>query len=86
MPNSPIDRTAPTIGCFASSALQQLRHQLAGLLRLRDQVVVFIDLQRGERRGARERVAVVGEPAVENLLVEMIGDARAACRRAPSGT
>ena len=42
--------------------------------RVLDQPVVFVDLDRRERRGARQRMAVVGQPAVEHLVLELCGD------------
>ena len=39
-----------------------------------DQVVLLVDLDRGEGGRTGERMAVVGQPATEHLLGEVIGD------------
>ena len=39
-----------------------------------DQVVLLVDLDRGEGGRTRERMAVVGQPTTEHLLGEVIGD------------
>ena len=39
-----------------------------------DQIVLFVDLDRGEGGRTGERMAVVGQPATEHLLGEVIGD------------
>ena len=53
--------------------LQSLDHgsQAAGVP---DQIVVFVDLQRRESGRAAERMAVVGQAALEHLLAEVIGN------------
>ena len=53
---------------------QQLLHQHAHAPRVVDQPVVLVDLNRRERRRARQRMAVVGEAAVEHLVPKMIRD------------
>jgi hypothetical protein len=52
----------------------QLGHQLACPLRAVNQVVLFIDSNGRERRGAGERVAAVGETARKHLVLKEISD------------
>ena len=54
--------------------VEQRGHEPSHLLRPLDQAVLFVDRQRGERGGAGERMAVVGEPAVEHVVLEVIGN------------
>ena len=80
MPNSPMLRVRPTLGCFAARASWCARMTGSSRFALPDQVVVLQHVDRGDRGGHAERVGVVGEPAPEHVVLEVRGDLRA---RAP---
>src|SRR5689334_25235598 len=54
--------------------LEQPAHHLSHLPRILDQIVLFIHRYIRERRSARERVAVVSQTTIENILLKMIRD------------
>ena len=86
MPNRPMLRAAPTLGCFAASCVVVALQQLAHARRALDEAVLLVDLDRRQRRGAGQRVRVVGQAAVEDVVLEVLGDLAAHARARPSWT
>src|SRR5205814_1415766 len=58
---------------LAQPAMDSRQH-LAHAPRVADHIVLFVRLERAERRGAAEGMAVVGQPAVEGVVVEVRRD------------
>src|SRR6266852_2364451 len=52
-------------------------HHLAHSAGVADHVVLFVSLDRAQRRRAGERVTVVGQAAIEDVLLEVASDFRA---------
>src|ERR1700687_674455 len=52
-------------------------HHLTHAAGVADHVVLFVRLDRPQRRRAGERVTVVGQAAIEDVLLEVVGDFRA---------
>src|SRR2546427_12266207 len=57
-------------------------HPLAHPLCVTDHVVSLVGLDGAQRGGAGERMAVIGEPAIEDAVLEVLRDLRAYSNRA----
>ena len=64
---------------------EQFRHQHAARLRPRDEIVLLIDRDHGERGRARQRMAVVGQARRKHAVRELVGNPRRT-PTAPIGT
>ena len=53
---------------------QAAPQRLAHLARALDQVFLAVDFNRGDARRARQRVGAVGQPRLQNVIVEVSGD------------
>src|SRR5260370_1929297 len=56
--------------------LMVMLHHLAHSAGVADHVVLFVSLDRAQRRRAGERVTVVGQAAIEDVLLEVATDFR----------
>ena len=63
-------------GVFLFERLMVTLHQRAHPPGVPNHVVFLVGADGAERRGAGQRVAVVGEPAIEHVLLEVRGDLR----------
>ena len=87
MPNSPRLRMRPDRRVLRGQPLVVLAHARAQARRVLDEPVLLVDADRRQRGGQRDRMRRVGQPAVEHLLVERLGDVVAhRDRRRAAGT
>ena len=82
MPKSPIERTAPTDGCFACISAELSFHNRTHFFRVVDQPIFFIHANGRQRRRASHGMAVVGQASVENFVLKMLRDVMAHADRA----
>ena len=77
-----MERVAPTEGCLLLQLEVPLAHLPSHALRVLQQPLLLVHGDGGQRGGAGQGVAVVGEPAGEGALLEHARDLRAHAHRA----
>ena len=74
IPNRPRLRVRPDARVLRGETLVVRAHHRAEAGRVLDEPVLLVDRDRRERRGQADRVAAVGQAAVEHLRLEVLGD------------